>query len=211
MWGREHHQRGPGEASTPTEMREGRGPRRRRGCLHPRRKGLHVRCSGGADSGHLSLPTSLLSTEMGISSLQEATRTQRGLRSQGSHQKLSLGGRCPSGPNPKPRRDGEPRGGRSLQRWGVHPTGQGGEPPSSPNCPGGKSRPRRTRSLDPERSHAKSASTTEKEQGASEESCPPEPSTGGGTSCICAVRERGEGNTEQLQVLLPSWDSNKTC
>lgn len=141
-------------------MREGRGPRRRRGCLHPRR-------SGGADSGHLSLPTSLLYTEMGISSLQEATRTQRGLRSQGSHQKLSLGGRCPSRPDPKPRRDGEPRGGRSLQRWGVHPMGQGGEPPSGPNCPGGKSRPRRTRSLDPERSHAKSASTTEKEQGAS--------------------------------------------
>lgn len=117
--------------------------------------------------GHLSLPTKLLYTEMGISSLQEVTSNPEGTEITGEPPEAFPGRNCPSGPDPKPRRDGEPQRGRSLQRWGAHPTGQGGDPPSSPNCPGRKSRPRRTRSLDPERSHAKSAPTVEKEKGAS--------------------------------------------
>ena len=59
--------------------------------------------------GHLSLPTELLYTEMGISSLQEATRNPEGTKITGEPPEAFPGRTCPSGPDPKPRRDGKPQ------------------------------------------------------------------------------------------------------
>ena len=110
--------------------------------------------------GHLTFQQNSSTQRWASPAYRKRDATQRGLRSQGSHQKLSLGGTAPQDPTPSPGEMASLRG-RSLQRWGAHPTGQGGEPPSSPNCPGRKSRQRRTRSLE------KSAPTVEKEKGAS--------------------------------------------
>ena len=124
--------------------------------------------------GHLSPPTNLLYAEMGISSLQQVTRNPEGTEITGEPpEAFPGGGHRPSGPNPKPRRDGEPRRGKSLQRWG------GPEQPQLPRQNEQVEEPRPRQEVTP------GGPPTQRREPPGE-SCAPELPTGTGTSCICA-------------------------
>lgn len=134
--------------------------------------------------GHLSPLTSLLYAEMGVSSLQQVTRNPEGTEITGEPPEAFPGGTPPLRTQPQ-----------AQERWRA----------SGREVPAEVGRTRAAPTAQAERAGRGASTQTEVTPGGPPtqrreppgESCAPELSMGTGTSCICAVRERSEGNVER--------------